>query len=121
MGGAGIWMCRGEDMNVMVMDVEGTDGRGRGEDQVRNFSSFSLPLSLLNAFSLGFRTQICIVLVSFVRGSHHQSLGAPGRSLPRCQHGSPQNRLRSQLGSVWEKGSRWVCANRPFFFLFFFL
>jgi hypothetical protein len=27
-------MCRGKDMNVMVMDVEGTDGRERGEDQV---------------------------------------------------------------------------------------
>lgn len=31
---SGIWMCRGKDMNVMVMDVEGTDGRERGEDQV---------------------------------------------------------------------------------------
>ena len=31
----GIWMCRGRDMNVLVMDVEGTDGRERGEDQVR--------------------------------------------------------------------------------------
>jgi protein SEY1 len=30
----GIWMCRGHDMNVLVMDVEGTDGRERGEDQV---------------------------------------------------------------------------------------
>ena len=30
----GIWMCRGRDMNVLVMDVEGTDGRERGEDQV---------------------------------------------------------------------------------------
>ena len=28
-------MCRGRDMNVLVMDVEGTDGRERGEDQVR--------------------------------------------------------------------------------------
>lgn len=27
-------MCRGKEMNVMVMDVEGTDGRERGEDQV---------------------------------------------------------------------------------------
>lgn len=27
-------MCRGKNMNVMVMDVEGTDGRERGEDQV---------------------------------------------------------------------------------------
>jgi protein SEY1 len=31
---SGIWMCKGRDMNVMVMDVEGTDGRERGEDQV---------------------------------------------------------------------------------------
>src|ERR1700722_19131107 len=30
----GIWMCRGKDTNVMVLDVEGTDGRERGEDQV---------------------------------------------------------------------------------------
>lgn len=28
-------MCRGRGMNVLVMDVEGTDGRERGEDQVR--------------------------------------------------------------------------------------
>ncbi|KAE8217370.1 hypothetical protein CF319_g8523 [Tilletia indica] len=29
----GIWMCRGKDMKVFVMDVEGSDGRERGEDQ----------------------------------------------------------------------------------------
>ena len=33
-------MCRGKDMDVMVMDVEGTDGRERGEDQVVLFSVF---------------------------------------------------------------------------------
>jgi hypothetical protein len=32
-------MCRGKDMDVMVMDVEGTDGRERGDDQVRHFSA----------------------------------------------------------------------------------
>ncbi|KIY50144.1 root hair defective 3 GTP-binding protein [Fistulina hepatica ATCC 64428] len=32
-GNRGIWMCKGKGMNVMVMDVEGTDGRERGEDQ----------------------------------------------------------------------------------------
>ncbi|KAI5475047.1 GTP-binding protein Sey1 [Pseudohyphozyma bogoriensis] len=29
----GIWMSKGQDMSVLVMDVEGTDGRERGEDQ----------------------------------------------------------------------------------------
>ncbi|BGP39920.1 Dynamin-like GTPase that mediates homotypic ER fusion [Rhodotorula kratochvilovae] len=29
----GIWMSKGQDMPVLVMDVEGTDGRERGEDQ----------------------------------------------------------------------------------------
>lgn len=29
-------MSKGDDMNVLVMDVEGTDGRERGEDQVRS-------------------------------------------------------------------------------------
>jgi hypothetical protein len=33
-GCAGIWMSKGRDMPVLVMDVEGTDGRERGEDQV---------------------------------------------------------------------------------------
>lgn len=35
---AGIWMSKGQDMPVLVMDVEGTDGRERGEDQVRSRS-----------------------------------------------------------------------------------
>ncbi|KAF9935373.1 Dynamin-like GTPase that mediates homotypic ER fusion [Linnemannia zychae] len=29
----GIWISQGKDMKVMIMDVEGTDGRERGEDQ----------------------------------------------------------------------------------------
>ncbi|KAF9153376.1 Dynamin-like GTPase that mediates homotypic ER fusion [Linnemannia schmuckeri] len=29
----GIWISQGKDMNVLIMDVEGTDGRERGEDQ----------------------------------------------------------------------------------------
>ncbi|GAA94929.1 uncharacterized protein L969DRAFT_89889 [Mixia osmundae IAM 14324] len=29
----GIWMSKGESMPVLIMDVEGTDGRERGEDQ----------------------------------------------------------------------------------------
>ena len=33
-------MCRGKDMDVMVMDVEGTDGRERGEDQVWSEHAF---------------------------------------------------------------------------------
>jgi hypothetical protein len=48
----GIWMCRaggelGEKANVMVMDVEGTDGRERGEDQdfERKSALFSLASS----------------------------------------------------------------------------
>lgn len=31
----GIWMCKANDIPLLVMDVEGTDGRERGEDQVR--------------------------------------------------------------------------------------
>lgn len=27
-------MCKGKGANLLVMDVEGTDGRERGEDQV---------------------------------------------------------------------------------------
>ncbi|TFY56989.1 hypothetical protein EVJ58_g7303 [Rhodofomes roseus] len=43
----GIWICKGKAMNVMVMDVEGTDGRERGEDQdfERKSALFSLASS----------------------------------------------------------------------------
>ncbi|EJD03026.1 root hair defective 3 GTP-binding protein [Fomitiporia mediterranea MF3/22] len=43
----GIWMCRGKGMNALVMDVEGTDGRERGEDQdfERKSALFSLASS----------------------------------------------------------------------------
>lgn len=43
----GIWMCKGKEMDVMVMDVEGTDGRERGEDQdfERKSALFSLASS----------------------------------------------------------------------------
>ncbi|KAF8893469.1 root hair defective 3 GTP-binding protein-domain-containing protein [Infundibulicybe gibba] len=43
----GIWMCKGQGMDVMVMDVEGTDGRERGEDQdfERKSALFSLASS----------------------------------------------------------------------------
>lgn len=40
-------MCRGKEMNVMVMDVEGTDGRERGEDQVREICNFQLDRQLM--------------------------------------------------------------------------
>jgi len=29
----GIWLARAQEASVLVMDVEGTDGRERGEDQ----------------------------------------------------------------------------------------
>ncbi|KAF9979290.1 Dynamin-like GTPase that mediates homotypic ER fusion [Actinomortierella ambigua] len=40
----GIWMGKGRDMKVLIMDVEGTDGRERGEDQdfERKSSLFAL-------------------------------------------------------------------------------
>ncbi|KAI9286198.1 RHD3/Sey1 [Umbelopsis sp. AD052] len=43
----GIWMSRGRGMRVLVMDVEGTDGRERGEDQdfERKSALFSMATS----------------------------------------------------------------------------
>jgi hypothetical protein len=43
----GIWLSRGRGMHVLVMDVEGTDGRERGEDQdfERKSALFSMATS----------------------------------------------------------------------------
>lgn len=78
-------MCRGRDMNVLVMDVEGTDGRERGEDQVGILSSGHS--SFAYVFLLGFRTQICFILPRIIRSSDRQSLGTPSWFVPRCQYG----------------------------------
>ncbi|KAH9971142.1 RHD3/Sey1 [Lactifluus volemus] len=50
----GIWMCRARDMNILVMDVEGTDGRERGEDKdfERKSAVFSLASSEVLIFNL---------------------------------------------------------------------
>lgn len=43
----GIWISKGQDMKVLIMDVEGTDGRERGEDQdfERKSALFSMATS----------------------------------------------------------------------------
>lgn len=43
----GIWLSRARGMHVLVMDVEGTDGRERGEDQdfERKSALFSMATS----------------------------------------------------------------------------
>lgn len=33
----GIWMGKAQDAPILVMDVEGTDGQERGEDQANSF------------------------------------------------------------------------------------
>jgi len=91
----GIWMCRGKDMNVMVMDVEGTDGRERGEDQVSTLSiMLAIYLDEICIFlPVGLRTQIRAIFSRLLRNSHRQLVGAPGRSVPGGQHGSPEDRV----------------------------
>ena len=43
----GIWLSKANDKNILVMDVEGTDGRERGEDQdfERKSALFSLAVA----------------------------------------------------------------------------
>ena len=49
-------MCKGKDMDVLVMDVEGADGRERGEDQVSKEFTFTpssrWPLAYLQVLAI---------------------------------------------------------------------
>ncbi|KAF5317227.1 hypothetical protein D9611_003847 [Ephemerocybe angulata] len=74
----GIWMCRGKDMSAMVMDVEGTDGRERGEDQASASSHTSIELSLI--VPPGLREEIRPFLPRFVRSTYCEYVGASSRS-----------------------------------------
>ena len=57
-------------MNVMVMDVEGTDGRERGEDQVRLLVHVLAILRIMdNFFFSGFRAQIRVIFAGIVRNT----------------------------------------------------
>jgi hypothetical protein len=103
----GIWMCAGKYMDVLVMDVEGTDGRERGEDQAS--VSGSCKKALQYNLAVGLRAQVGAVFPRLVRGADHQSMGAPSGIIPRfaCavlafllnltrhrrKHGSPQDRI----------------------------
>ena len=56
-------MCKGKGMNVLVMDVEGTDGRERGEDQV---CELLLDTEHHLTLSVGLRAQVRAVFVGFL-------------------------------------------------------
>lgn len=75
-------MCSGKNMNVMVMDVEGTDGRERGEDQVRFIFSPNLWRNT-TFLSSGLRTQVCSVFAGIFRSAVDQLMGAPSWIIPR--------------------------------------
>lgn len=89
------------------MDVEGTDGRERGEDQVRPLSAGMT--SSIKALE-GLRTQICPVLSGLFGGPHRQPMGAPSRLVPGCEHGPIEDRVRSQPWALRQEDARRVCA-----------
>ena len=63
----GIWMCPSAYSSTLVMDVEGTDGRERGEDQdfERKSALFSLASTEVLLVNLW-----CVVLQSQTRCTH---------------------------------------------------
>lgn len=76
-------MCKAKEQPLLVMDVEGTDGRERGEDQVRRGSSPTSATSRLTRrmpLHAGLRTEIGTLLSGGIRGPAGQSLGASGVS-----------------------------------------
>lgn len=65
----GIWISKEPHSNILVMDVEGTDGRERGEDQV----------CLLT--DAGFREEECPLFNCNGRNLNNQHVGACGWTL----------------------------------------
>lgn len=85
-------MCRGKKMNVLVMDVEGTDGRERGEDQVPSCNSQFLFLVIRTCDR--FRT------------SSESQLSSPS-PLPRCSSSTCGN-----TKSACIRVQTWACSRR---------
>ncbi|KAH8918445.1 root hair defective 3 GTP-binding protein [Atractiella rhizophila] len=120
----GIWMTRAKGMNVLVMDVEGTDGRERGEDQdfERKSALFSLATSevlivnlwehqvgLYQGANMGLLKTVFEVNLGLFQASSKGS--SQGRTLLlfviRDHVGSTplanlQNTLTSDMAKIWE-------------------
>ena len=92
-------MCKATDIPLLVMDVEGTDGRERGEDQV----GFPMYMFTLLTKSQGLREKVSTLLLGCVVCPPHKHVGAPGRSVPGRQHGPPQDRHGGKLLYVYRK------------------
>ena len=83
-------------MNTMVMDVEGTDGRERGEDQVRASDTFLTQPQLLTTYSprsAGLRAEVRSVLACIFGSPHCQFMGTPSRPVPGRKHGIAQDSI----------------------------
>jgi hypothetical protein len=61
-------------MDVLIMDVEGTDSRERGEEQVFLF---------VRRLIAGFSTSLGAIFSGYIGGHHRQYVGAPSWTLPR--------------------------------------
>lgn len=81
----GIWMCPSAYSSTLVMDVEGTDGRERGEDQ--DFERKSALFSLAS-------TEVLLVNLWWVCVFEYRSRqGTSDRVVSGGQHGSAQDRV----------------------------
>ena len=78
-------------MNVLVMDVEGTDGRERGEDQVRSGGARFVFLVIKITIDPGLRAKVGTLLPRLLGGAHRQPVGTSSWSVSGREHGSPQD------------------------------
>jgi hypothetical protein len=107
----GIWMCPSAFSSTLVMDVEGTDGRERGEDQ--DFERKSALFSLAS-------TEVLLVNLWFVvhPPSHGLSLtaqGAPDWAVSGREYGLVEDGIRGEPGSIrrwWRRDETKVSCPR---------
>ncbi|KDN35946.1 root hair defective 3 GTP-binding protein [Tilletiaria anomala UBC 951] len=122
----GIWLSRGANMPVLVMDVEGTDGRERGEDQdfERKSALFSMAsaevlivnmwehqVGLYQGANMGLLKTVFEVNLGLFQSSKQKNSGLKDKTLLlfviRDHIGATplqnlQNTLLADLGRIWE-------------------
>ncbi|KAG9299450.1 hypothetical protein G9A89_009403 [Geosiphon pyriformis] len=121
----GIWMSRGKDMNVLIMDVEGTDGRERGEDQdfERKSALFSMATSnviivnlwehqvgLYNGANMGLLKtvfEVNLQLFQAARGKEKTLMLVVIRDhVGQTPLSDLANTLKADLGKIWQSVSK---------------
>ena len=88
--GAGVWLSRDHTHNIIVMDVEGTDGSSSEDNQVVFNSSIVIVASVNNS-PLELCSKNDPICLGVFKAAYYQHVGEPSWLISGREYASPEN------------------------------